>query len=195
MNLGLFSKFMAKKGSPSQQKAEWRTFLEICEMHLKKHEINSPIVVELGIWKNRQKRFYEKFLWSHYIGIDFTNRRATPDILGNTHNPETIEELKKRLEGKPINILFIDAGHRYEYVKKDFELYSPLCSDIIAIHDIESCRYGERKGVEVWKFWDELKAEAYKGIEAYKDFVFLSIYQHRDAKNKVQMGIGMILKR
>ena len=79
-------------------------------------------------------------------------------------------------------ILFIDASHAYEDVKKDYELYSPLCSDIIAIHDIETHRYSRKKEYEVWKFWDELKAQ--------KDYSFISICGKKD-----HMGIGVIIKR
>jgi len=197
MNLKLFNSLM--KHRPSQNMPEWRTFLEICEMHLKKHKIKNPIVVELGMWKNRQKKFYEQLLGAHHISIDISDKRGMPDILGDTHKSATVEALKKKLNGRPINILFIDACHRYGAVKKDLELYSPLCSDIIAFHDIETHRHREKSKVTVWKFWDELKLEAFRGVEKYKEFLLLSIYQHRPArrlnKEATQMGIGVIMKR
>lgn len=189
MNLELLNELMKQR--PSQHLPEWRMFLEVCEAYLKRCKIKNPIIVELGVWKNRQKKFYEQLLEAEHIGIDFSDKRCTPDILGNLHHSKTMEMLKEKLRGRPINILFIDASHFYGNVKKDFELYSPLCKDIIAIHDIESCRYIERKKHEVWKFWDELKTRAHKGMEEYKDFLFLSIYQHRVSN----MGIGMIIKK
>jgi len=188
MNLELFENLF--KDRPSQYLSEWRIFLEICEMYIKKHEIKNPIVVELGLWKNKQKKFYEQLLGAEHIGIDFSNRRCTPDILGNLHDPNIRKILKKKLRGRLINILFIDASHFYEKVKKDFEMYSPLCSGIIAFHDTETCRYMRRRKAETWRFWDELKAMTWKGAEQYKDSLFLSI------QGKVNhMGIGMILKR
>jgi len=176
MNLGLFDELMKKK--PEQQQSEWWIFLEICEAYLKKHEIKNPIIVELGIYDNRQKSFWEKLLMVEHIGIDISSRRSVPDILGNTHDPKTLKMLKEKLKGRLINILFIDASHNYESIKKDFELYSPLCSDIIAFHDTKL-----RKR-EVGKFWDEMKIK-------HKDFLFLSIYQHR--KSRIQMGIGVMI--
>jgi len=161
-------------------------FLELCEMYLKKHEIKNPIVVELGVKRNKQKRFYEELLGAEHIGIDISDRSGIPDILGNTHDPETMEALKKKLQGRPINILFIDACHFYEDVKQDFEMYEPLCSDIIVLHDIMLHRR------EVGKFWGELRKKARKGIEEYRNFLFLSIYQHR--KDNLQLGIGIIIK-
>jgi hypothetical protein len=175
-------------------------FLEVCEVYLRKHGIESPIVVELGIGRNRQKKFYEQLLGAQHIGIDKSNDLGIPDLLGDTHAPETIKALKEMLGGRQINILFIDASHRYEDVKRDFELYAPLCGDIIALHDTEAERRRDKdllmEGLaEVWKFWDELKAKAYAGKEGYKDYLFLSIYQYRGWGKKGQYGIGVILKK
>lgn len=179
---------------PSQHPPEWLMFLEICDMHLKKYAIVNPIVVELGVWKGRQKPFYEQILGAEFIGIDISNKRAPTDIIGNTHNSKTLKELKRRLRGRPINILFIDACHRYSSVKKDFELYAPLCSDIVALHDIEVGRWSKRKSNnKVWKFWDELRENVYKGVEGYRDFLLLAVYHRR--KKTSQMGIGIVIKR
>jgi len=171
---------------------EWMMFLEICEMYLKKHEIKNPVVVELGIKRNKQKVFYEQLFGAEHIGIDISDRRGIPDILGDIHNSQTIKALKEKLRGRPINILFIDADHSYEAVKQDYEIYSSLCDDIIVFHDIETNRHEKNKKNEVWKFWDELRRKAYDGIGEYSDFLFLSIYQH---KERGQLGIGMIIKK
>lgn len=188
MNLKLFNELMEQR--PSQYGPEWRMFLEICETYLKRHGIEKPIVVELGLWKNKQKKFYEQLLGAEHIGIDHSTRRSIPDIQGNTHDSRTMEALKEKLGGRPINILFIDAGHYYKDVKEDFEMYSPLCNDIIAFHDIETSRYiNIRENMGVWKFWDELRTTAGEDKEEYKD-LFLSIQGRRN-----YMGIGMMIKR
>lgn len=193
MDKQLFNRLMKKRSRPSQFRPEWMMCLEVCESYLKERNIKNPIVVELGVKGNKQKSFWEQFFGAHHIGIDYSTRRGTPDILGNTHDPKTIEMLQNKLKGRLINILFIDAAHSYEDVKKDFEIYSPLCRDIIIIHDIETFRYREHEGREVWKFWDELKYKAHKGIEEYQDFFFISMYQYR--KIPFQMGTGIIIKR
>lgn len=191
MNQELFDTLWERR--PSQHRPEFRAFLEICEMYMNKRGIEDPVIVELGIYKNKQKQFYEQLLGLRHIGIDGSGKRSTPDILGNTHSPETLNALKKKLEGRPINILFIDASHCYDDVKQDYELYSPLCTDIIAFHDIETCRHiTRRKKVQVWRFWDELRAKVHKGENGYKDLLFLSIFQHKISGS---MGIGMIIKR
>jgi len=196
MNLELFDELM-KQGLPSQHPSEWKAFLEICESYLNNHKIKNPIVVELGLFDGKQKEFYKQLLGAEYIGISINSRRCIPDICGSTHDPEILKKLKEKLNGRLINILFIDAGHGYEDVKEDFEMFSPLCSDMIVLHDIESRRYDglTRRRSEVWKFWDELRLAAYRGIEGYRNFLFLSIYQHMPARRLIQMGIGIIIKK
>lgn len=189
MNLELFNELWKRR--PSQHRPEFQIFLEICEMYLKKHRIEKPIVVELGIYRNWQKKFYEQLLGAEHMGVDITNRRSAPDVYGNTHDPKTLEALKEKLKGRPINILFIDACHLYEDVKKDFEMYSPLCDGIIALHDAEIGRWKGRKSerFQVWRFWDELKTSVHTGIEGYIDFLFFSI------KHGAGPGIGVVIKK
>ena len=197
MNLKLFNEFMGKRRTPSQCRPEWLMFLEVCETYLRKHEIKKPIVVELGSSRNRQKKFYEQLLGAEHIGIDISINRFPPDILGDTHNPRTLKALRKRLSGRPIDILFIDANHCYADVRKDFEMYSPLCNGIVAFHDVETARYRLHSKREVWKFWDELKARSFNDSEReeLERFLFLLIHQHRVNGKKYWMGIGMIIKK
>jgi len=192
MNQKLFDSYMKPGTKPSQNTEEWRAFLEFCEMYLKKNKIKEPVVLELGIWKNNQKKFYEKLLGAEHISIDVAHKRGNPDILGDTHAPETMEKVKKMLKGRPIDILFIDAGHSYEDVRKDFYIYSPLCTGIIAFHDTENGREWKDEKVAVWRFWDELKALARAGRRSYKRFLFINFYKYRDRKR--QMGIGVMIR-
>jgi len=201
MNLNLFDELM-KKGL-LQHPSEWKMFLTICELYLKERKIDKPIVVELGIWKNRQKIFYEQLLGAEHIGIDSSDRRGTPDILGDTHDLQTLAMLKERLDGRAVNILFIDAGHRHEDVKQDFEMYSPLCTDIVAFHDIETGRYWEEdRGKEInlrmqaWRFWSDLIKKQYEEEDESKRYLFLSMHKcHIKKKIQKAVGIGMIIKR
>lgn len=195
MNLELYEKLMAE-GSPDQQPSEWVMFLEVCETYLKKNKIKNPIVVELGTWKNKQKRFYEQLLGAKHIGIDISVRRSIPDIHGNTNDPETLKALKKKLGGESINILFIDTCHDYEAVKKDFEMYSSLCTDIVAFHDIELGRNKNDNKTMVWKFWDELKERAFTELMGHERYLFLSICRRSFKRPKIGcMGIGVMIKK
>jgi len=195
MNLELFNKLMEQR--PSQMHPEWRSFLEICEIYLKTHNIKHPVVVELGVYYNQQKKFYEQLLGAWHIGIDIGSRRSIPDIHGSTHNPETLKKLKDKLAGRPINILFIDAGHSYESVKKDYEIYSPLCTDIVAFHDISAYVYkhNNKRNREVKKFWDELSQASFVERGGLDEFLFITMSQCQFGKRRRKMGIGMIIKK
>ena len=193
MNQEIFDKYMKKGSRPSQNYHEWLAFLEFCEAYLKKHDIRKPVVVELGIWKNAQKKFYKKLLGADHISIDITHNRGKPNIIGDTHDPETMKKLKALLRDRPVDILFIDAGHSYEDVRQDFYDYSPLCTGIVAFHDIYNGREWKCWKVGVWKFWDELKELARQGRRSYKRYLFIEFYKHRDRKR--QMGIGVMIRK
>ena len=192
MNLKLFHKLM-KQGAPNQHPPEWWMFLEICGIYLKRYKIKNPIVVELGIDKGGQKKFYEQLFGAEHIGIDKSGRRSIAEIIGNTHDSETLAILKEKLRGRPINILFIDADHHYEAVKEDYETYAPLCSDIVALHDIESQRLVNTQRRQVWRFWDELSTASFAEEKKHKPLMFIPIVQCYKKDKKV--GIGMIIKK
>ena len=196
MNLELFDKLF-DEASPSQNKDEWRIFLEICDSYLKEHKIKNPLVVELGIWKGRQRPFYEQLFGATYIGIDRSKKRCRPEIQGLTTDPKILERLKVMLAGRRINILFVDARHEYKNVKSDFEMYAPLCDDIVAFHDVNypSIRrlWNELKAKsdvrnvppDLSKIWPKLSTEE-KGWTSKSD-VFVLI--------EITSGIGVIIKK
>jgi len=152
MDLQKFNKLISLKKKPWQEPNEWKIFLEFCYGYFKQRGIQKPVVIELGIANNHQKQFYEELINAEHIGVDISAKRM-PDIVGNTHVNETVEALKMRLAGRMIDLLFIDAGHQYKDVTMDFNLYAPLTRHLIAFHDI--CHM--RAGVEVKRFWSEIK--------------------------------------
>jgi len=79
-------------------------------------------------------------------------------IRANSHDTETLQKVKKILNGKNLDFLFIDGDYTYEGVKRDFEMYGPLVrkGGIIAFHDIVPSRYENVGGVP--KFWSRDKA-------------------------------------
>jgi predicted O-methyltransferase YrrM len=78
-------------------------------------------------------------------------------IRDDSHLESTKEKLVQILDGRKIDLLFIDGDHRYDGVKKDWKMYSPLVAKggLVVFHDIvphpiiPSC--------QVDKLWNELK--------------------------------------
>jgi predicted O-methyltransferase YrrM len=79
-------------------------------------------------------------------------------LRGSSHAPEMLARLRKVLGDRPIDLLFIDGDHRYEGVKADFEMYSPLVrpGGSIAFHDIMPDPQHPEVGVN--RFWREISA-------------------------------------
>ncbi len=87
----------------------------------------------------------------------------------SSQNKKTVKEVKKIMQSKPVDFLFIDGDHSYEGVKKDFYLYSPFVKKggLIAFHDIVSGPEENVGGVP--KFWQEIKGK-YKTKEIVKNY-------------------------
>lgn len=169
---------------PKQNRIEWRGFIEFVWDYFNSKGIKNPMVVELGVFRGEQRVFYEEILGATYIGIDNreeAGKETRADIYGNTHDAEVIESLKIMLNGRPINLLFIDACHKYEYVKKDYEIYGPMTDDLIAFHDIKARVHG------VGKLWAELHA-------GQRGKLFVS-FCNADENCHHRMGIGIEVRK
>jgi len=84
-------------------------------------------------------------------------------IFGPSAAPEVVERVKRLA---PFDAVLIDGDHRYEAVKRDFELYAPLAR-IVILHDIAAPSHvASRTGVpvEVPRLWAEVK-DNYPSIE------------------------------
>ena len=169
---------------PKQNPLEWRGFIEFVWNYFNSRGIKNPMVVELGTFRGEQRIFYEEILNATYIGIDNkeeAGEKTKTDIYGDTHDVKVIESLKMILNGRPINLLYIDACHKYEYVKKDYEIYGPMAEDLVAFHDIKARAHG------VGKFWAELHAKQL-------DKLFVS-FCNAEQNCHHRMGIGVEVRK
>ena len=136
---------------PWQNRQEWLALLEFCSAHFAVRGISRPIVVELGVYENRQRSFYVEFLGAEHIGIDNKDEFTAPDIKGDTASATVPKELAARLDGRNVDLLFIDAGHEIADISRDYDLYAGFVkSGIIVLHDLYS--YPNSVG----KFWADL---------------------------------------
>lgn len=79
----------------------------------------------------------------------------------DSHEPATFEAARAALDGRAVDLLFIDGDHSYEGVRADFERYRTLVAPdgLIALHDINV--FPEQFGAAnaVGPFWRELTAQ------------------------------------
>jgi len=177
----------ANRRTLGQCRPEWQQFMEYAAGYFRNRQIEHPIVVEIGICANAQKRFYEEIMGAEHIGIDI-NPKTRPDILGDSCSPDTIERLRQRLDGRRINLLFLDGDHTYDCVKYEYENYGPMTQHLVAFHDLVCTEEGI--GVEVHRLWREICA-------AEKVHCLLTFYRHNDSKTVWpghEMGIGVVVK-
>jgi cephalosporin hydroxylase len=128
------------------------TWSQCCDSVRLLVSIDLPGGIHGGGYPNQRTKFYRQFV---------ANRpQCQLELLRvDSQSETTVNLLKQLLKGRPIDFLFIDADHRYEGVKRDFQLYSPLVRQggLIAFHDIKP--NVQDSNTQVDRFWDELKAE------------------------------------
>jgi len=189
MNLKKFSRIaelsVPRRSLLAQDISEWRAYLEFVKSYFENRGVIKPVVVEIGVMHNAQKPFYEELMNAEHIGIDI-NPNCVPDILGDSHRPETMQELHRMLYRRKIDLLFIDGNHSYESVKQDYDLYAPLTEHIIAFHDICAT-----VNSDVRRFWQELsQANGYLAISINRCNADVSVPDNKF----IDMGIGLIIK-
>jgi hypothetical protein len=179
-----------------QNPVEITDFIFFLKKYEKKKKIKLNNFLEIGYASGINNTFINKFFkFKNIVAVDivnpsgintktfFTNLRFKNIslICGNSTNKETVQKVNSL---GPYDFIFIDGGHEYKTVKKDFLNYSKFLSKngIIAFHDIKS--YLFVPGVPV--FWNELKKN-YK-----KKWIFKEIY---DLGNQQETGIGIIYKK
>lgn len=137
-------------------------------------ELRPKLVVELGSWqgtgaahfaagdmncnvitvdihkddKEAQRRTIEAAV--HYDNLTYVNQWTW----------DAVSAVKERVSFfGPIDVLFIDAWHRYDYAMREWELYSPLLNSpaLVICDDITEAFNFEK----MLSFWDELPGEKF----------------------------------
>jgi cephalosporin hydroxylase len=120
----------------------------------------------LGGASSSVRNRYPQWRTRLYRGFGHDNQ-SVHVIRADSHDPATVEDVRRHLPGGKVDFLFIDGDHSYEGVRRDFELYSPLAAagGLVAFHDILPSRPGGHGDPgDVPAFWSDVKRD--RKIEA-----------------------------
>lgn len=122
-------------------------------------------VVEIGCDRGGMLWAYRRASAGRVIGIDLPaagwgsglacDPHGATMIVGDSHEPSTLHQLKAALDGGEIDFLFIDGDHTFEGVSRDYRWYRPMVrtGGIVAFHDICShFLFPDLKVEQLW--WD-----------------------------------------
>ena len=148
---------IAQRSKASQDKWELEHLL------LEVDKIKPKVILEIGVHMGHGMRHLkEAFDPSFLLGLErdtcyeYPNLHVMKGI--DSHDISTFLEVKKRLNDREVDFMFIDGDHSYEGVKKDFEMYSPLVrkGGIVAFHD---ARLDNNDTCFVFQYWKEIKEQ------------------------------------
>lgn len=151
--------------------------------------------LEVGFSAGINNTFLNKMLgFTHIVAVDFISPfgmnpatfvanlrfKNLTLICGNSMDPAVVDKARRL---GPYDLIFIDGGHEYGTVAKDFENYAPMLREagVLALHDIYAT---DHPGPG--RLWVELRA-------GQKDrWEFQELY---DAGNHTDYGIGMLVPK
>jgi len=153
------------------QQHEWelRTFLRMVE-----DELKPDLTVELGTYKGWTSAFLSNVTAKRTISVDINDYGRDESSQWGNHllnlfcdaaEQSTVDLVMKELGG-PIDLLFIDDGHYYETIVKEFEIWKPHVrpGGWIVFHDINPLAnigpHGTQPDcIQVPRFWKELSGD------------------------------------
>jgi predicted O-methyltransferase YrrM len=80
-------------------------------------------------------------------------------LTADSHSEEVKSHVAGLLDGRSLDVLFIDGDHSYQGVRSDFEMYSPFVrkGGMVIFHDI--VEHSSEKHCDVNRFWNEIKGQ------------------------------------
>ncbi len=147
----------------------WQNVPELAEvLYLVAQEVPLGVVVEVGCawggtlyawrhipWRNQPDVY--GITMGHFADLPADTHGAVV-IDGDSHDQATLDELAGHLDGRPVDVLFIDGDHTYDGCLADWRMYSPLVrpGGLVLLHDIRCA--GEEAVARVWE--EVIKPEA-----------------------------------
>ena len=166
-------------------------------------KLNPKNIIEIGVAKGGSNKLLELAAPNaRMFLIDILDSSAKLEkklrsnvdyLFYDSHKKETIDSIKKVLNGDNVDFLYIDGDHTYEGAKQDYEVFGELVQyGIIAFHDIVSCPIG------AGKVWNEISRPTnIDTINTWREFSTMEIVFPRE-ENKTTtpqlLGTGILFK-
>lgn len=197
----------------------WNEDIHLFAQWLYGYQAEIKSIVEIGVATGGSADVWRKFMSEDgiYIGIDinlynpaeflyaemekvikrFEDDKRMNFIIADSKAPETVARTMELLAGRPVDFLFIDGYHSYEYAKSDYELYAPMVrpGGIVAYHDA-TANLNVKKAIDeiVDVYWlnPDGSAGALPAIDGRKGLPFRHVVRF-DAKKR-HCGIIALVK-
>lgn len=181
MNIALFNSIHGKVPL-CQNHGEYGAFIEFAASYFETRGITRPVVVELGVERGGQKRYYEDILGAKHIGVDIGAEFVEPTVKADALDPATVRAVAE-LAGGGIDLLFIDLDTR-DTSERAYRLYEPLTRHLVALHNSRVL------GSVTTAFWQRLRDFPDGRLKVE----FSCPYPANDPWHITPMGIGVIVK-
>jgi len=175
---------------PVQHRSEITALLKLAEGN------GTRVACEIGAWDAGTSMMFSRGLpletlvvMDLYVRNRWRLRNAAPDdqtvraVDGDSTHPLTVRRLRRKLQGRQLDLLLIDGDHSWAGVRQDFLSYRELVRDggLIAFHDLCEVRdpASARWAGDVPAFWRLLRS-----IYPAHEFV--------DSPDQQGFGIGVV---
>ncbi|MBI3928142.1 MAG: hypothetical protein HY319_21545 [Armatimonadetes bacterium] len=155
----------------------------LCEF-IHEHEVRS--FLEVGIWTGRLTRaLHEVFRFDKVAACDIglaekyglkIELPAEAEFFRGSSQTREYEEWRRSFG--PVDLVFLDAEHTAEALRRDFEINRDLPHRFLAFHDITSGLYGT---TEVRDFWQSLSGNKLEIVRPHPEV----------GARESRMGIGI----
>lgn len=165
MNITELVNNIISKYNLQQVKSEWISLLTYLE------PIHPKLILEIGTGQGASALSLSHFT-DCIITVDITKppRAIFKEIRENcechfindsTENHKCIRRIDQLLNGRPVDLLFIDGGHTRKDARRDYDKLSPLVRSggLIVFHDIVFSTRHKKMECSVYKVWQKLKPD------------------------------------
>jgi len=124
----------------------------------------------------------------HIVTVDLLANGQTNHLVANSQDPETVSRVLAMLGEKP-DVVFIDADHETDGVRRDFELWWPVAKVMVGFHDILM--------PSVMPFWNDICLGIRSAQIIARDLASADKWQHggNHPDGRVNCGgIGILFK-